>query len=145
MAQLIKVVLYKAGQDGGAGSALLGLHIAEFAFAGGGQADPGGATVVWIGETLDELVLLEVVDESRDVPRADVEGGGKLAESRRSLTLQPPEHREPALAEAVAVQPAVHRGSEGVGGRPKGGQRLGPGDVRGYVGAPDVFSDVAVE
>lgn len=75
------------------------------------------AAVGGIGNARHQAVALEVVDESRHVPRADVKPGGHQTE-RYALRLMPQHEEDPhaRAAEAELIRPGVHRSVHHLGG-----------------------------
>src|SRR2546421_7806114 len=85
-----------------------------------------GAPVRRIGDTPDQAVALEVVDEAGHGSRGDVEHLGELAhgESPVWLVMQTHENLDTALTEAEPVRPALHAGVQLLSQDADGGQRL---------------------
>src|SRR5262249_32493936 len=76
-----------------------------------------GAAIGGIGNARHQAVTLEVVDEARDVPRADVKPGCHQTE-RHALRLMPQHEQDPhaCAAEAELIRPGVHRSVHQLGG-----------------------------
>ena len=84
-----------------------------------------GAAIGGIGNAPHQAVTLEVVDEARDVPRADVKPGSHQTE-RYALRLMPQHEQDPhaCAAEAVPIRTGVHASMHQLGGEGQGAECL---------------------
>src|SRR5258708_5490914 len=75
--------------------------------------------------------------------RAAVEVQGQVAERALAQPVEPEEQRQPALAEPVALQPAVHLVAETLRSHPQRGEGLPGQPIRGGL-AIEEFADPTV-
>ena len=98
-------------------------------FPGFGEPSPDRTPVFGVGNSFDQAVALEVVDQPGDVSWCGVEVLRQITQRRITTSIEPEQYAHPAFGQAMRFCPSLLQKVEEAAGDLEGGQGLHRGDI----------------